>query len=91
MISISQIALDGALGLYTTFWLPNFKHTTYSDMKHTSARLSTEDDECDGCKIPHLATADTDKGYTLRYVTPCSLVERYLCSRDTFCHHHGRR
>ena len=48
-------------------------------------------DNVHGCEIPHLATADTDKDYTLRYVRPCSLVERYRCLRDTFCHHHGRR
>ena len=39
MTSISQIALDGAVGPYTEFWFPNCKHTPYSDMTHTLDRL----------------------------------------------------
>ena len=59
MTSISQIALDGAVGSYTKFWFPNYKHIPYSDMTHTSSRLSTGDDECDGGELPHLVRVDT--------------------------------
>jgi hypothetical protein len=65
MTSISQTALDGAVGPYTEFWFPNYKHTPHSDMTHTSTRLSTGDDECDAGEIPHLVRVDTLTKITL--------------------------
>ena len=58
MTSISQTALDGAVGAYTDFWFPNYKHTPHSHMTHTSTRLSTADNKRDGAEILHLVRVE---------------------------------
>ena len=60
-------------------------------MTHTLTRQSTVDD-VHGDELPASHNSwQSNEDYNLWHVTASSLVERSRCSRDTFCHHLGRR
>jgi hypothetical protein len=66
-------------------------HTQNSYVTHTLSSQSTVDDEDGRGELPtSCETWHSTEDDGLWYVTACSLVERYRCSRDTFCHHQSR-